>query len=207
VNNAKPLSIIDPSVAGSGSGTSTFAQAVTRSWVSHTEKGSGWAKFRQDLGFALKIVITVIAALICPPLRASPPTRPEYVQACLDAATCGYDMPKGEFEPYLKSCFDWIPLPAFNFRVWITGLSYGVPALLGLSPLVFAGSRLFRIVAYFLGVLMVANAIGHIGASLYWGKLVPDIYSSPILLVAALALLIMTYTTRRGQEQVSSGSR
>lgn len=54
---------------------------------------------------------------------------------------------------------------------------------------------------------MVANAIDHIGASLYWGKLVPGVYSSPILLVAALALLNTTYTTRRGQEQVSSGTR
>ncbi len=78
--------------------------------------------------------------------------------------------------------------------------------LLGLSPLVFAGSRRLRPVAYFLGFLMVANSIGHIGASLYWGKLVPGVYSSPILLVAALALLITTYAARPGQGQASSSS-
>lgn len=77
----------------------------------------------------------------------------------------------------LQESYSWIPLPTFSFTVWI------------------------------IGVLMVANAIDHIGASLYWGKLVPGVYSSPILLVAALALLNTTYTTRRGQEQVSSGTR
>jgi len=106
----------------------------------------------------------------------------------------------------LRESHSWIPLPTFSFTVWITGLSIGVLALLGLSPLVFAGSRPLRPVAYFLGILMVGNAIGHIGASFYWGKLVPGVYSSPILLAAALALLITTYTTRPGQKRVSSGA-
>lgn len=105
----------------------------------------------------------------------------------------------------LQVSYPWIPLPTFSFTVWITGLSIGVLTLLGLSPLVFAGSRFLRPVAYFLGILMLANAMGHIGASFYWGKLVPGVYSSPILLVAALALLITTYAARPDRGQAISG--
>lgn len=106
----------------------------------------------------------------------------------------------------LQDSYSWIPLPTFTFTEWISGLSIGVLTLLGLSPLVFSGSRLLRPVAYFLGVLMVANALGHIGASFLWGKLVPGVYSSPILLLAALALLVTTYTTRPDQEPTSKGT-
>ncbi len=105
----------------------------------------------------------------------------------------------------LREPLSWIPLPTFSFPVWITGLTIGVLILLALSPLVFAGSRLLRPVSYFLGILMVANAFGHIGASIYWGKLAPGVYSSPVLLVAALALLITTYGSRRDTKQVSNG--
>ncbi len=105
----------------------------------------------------------------------------------------------------LRESFSWIPLPTFSFPVWITGLTIGVLILLALSPLVFTGSRFLRPVSYFLGILMVANAFGHIGASIYWGKLAPGVYSSPVLLVAALALLITTYGSRRDTKQVSNG--
>jgi hypothetical protein len=37
---------------------------------------------------------------------------------------------------------------------------------------------------------MIGNAPGHVGVSLYWGRLAPGVYSSPILFAAALALLI-----------------
>ncbi len=96
----------------------------------------------------------------------------------------------------LRDSYSWIPLPTFTFPVWITGLSLGVLLLLALSPLAFAGSRALRPVSYFLGVLMVANAVAHIGISVYWGQLMPGVYSSPLLLVAALVLLIATYRCR-----------
>ncbi len=93
----------------------------------------------------------------------------------------------------LRGSYSWIPLPIFSFSVWITGLVIGNLILFSLSPLVLAGSRLMRPISYILGVLMVANAFGHIGASVYLGKFAPGFYSSPVLLVAALALLITTY--------------
>ena len=96
----------------------------------------------------------------------------------------------------LRGSYSWIPLPTFSFSVWITGLAIGVLLLLALSPLVFAGNRIFRPIAFFLGILMILNALGHIGGSILLGTLAPGVVSSPILLLAATALLIATYRVR-----------
>jgi hypothetical protein len=48
-------------------------------------------------------------------------------------------------------------------------------------------------VAYFFGVLMALNALGHLGASLYLGELAPGALSSPLLLAATVALVVTTY--------------
>jgi hypothetical protein len=96
----------------------------------------------------------------------------------------------------LRHAHPWILLPTFDFNVWLTGLIAGVLLLLGVSPLVFAGTRIFRPISYFLGVLMALNALGHIGGSIYLGALAPGVVSSPILLAAAIALLLATNRAR-----------
>ena len=88
----------------------------------------------------------------------------------------------------------WILLPTFTFSTWLTGLIVGVLILLLLSPMVFAGNRVFRPISCFLGVLMMLNALAHIGASIYLGELAPGALSSPVLFLAALMLVV---TTRR----------
>jgi len=50
---------------------------------------------------------------------------------------------------------------------------------------------------------MLANAVGHTVASFYWGIWAPGVYSSPVLFVAALALLV---TTRSAQIQARGAS-
>jgi hypothetical protein len=70
------------------------------------------------------------------------------------------------------------------------GLIVAVLFLLALTPVVARGARWVRALSVILGVLMTGNALGHIGASVYWGKLAPGWYSSPILLLAALALVV-----------------
>jgi len=66
-----------------------------------------------------------------------------------------------------------------------------------LSPLVFAGRTSLRYVSYGLSILMILNGLGHISASLYWGTLAPGVYSSPVLLLAAVALLASTFQAGR----------
>jgi hypothetical protein len=99
---------------------------------------------------------------------------------------------------HVRTRYRWFPFPAFTFRLWLGGLIALVVVLLSLSPLVFSGRRWLLGVAYFLGVVMVANAAGHAVGSLYWGTWMPGVYSSPVLFAAAVALLI---TTRRVQSQ------
>ena len=47
---------------------------------------------------------------------------------------------------------------------------------------------------------MIANALGHFGASIALRRLAPGVWSSPVLLVAAVALLITTRQTRASKE-------
>ena len=96
----------------------------------------------------------------------------------------------------LRTSYSWIPLPTFSFSVWITGLAAGVGFLLALSPLVFAGNLYLRPFAYFLGVLMAFNALAHLAGSLYLGEIAPGALSSPILLLAAVVLLVTTHRYR-----------
>ena len=90
----------------------------------------------------------------------------------------------------IRSERPWVPLPTFSFPVWLAGLVLGVLLLLTLTPVVSRGARWIRVVSLILSVVMILNALGHVGASLYWGRLAPGVYSSPFLFIAALALLV-----------------
>lgn len=67
------------------------------------------------------------------------------------------------------------------------------------SPLAFRGARALRPVAYALGALMTANGLAHIIASLVTGRLIPGVYSAPVLLAAALWLLVTLRRTTRSE--------
>jgi len=90
----------------------------------------------------------------------------------------------------IRAKHPWVPLPTFTFPVWLTGLILGVLLLLALSPVVSRGAGWIRVASLLLAVVMIGNGLGHIGASLYWGKFAPGVYSSPFLLLAAVALLV-----------------
>jgi hypothetical protein len=93
----------------------------------------------------------------------------------------------------------WVPFPVFTFPVWLGGLVLGVVLLLGLTPLVSRGQRWIRMVSLVLAVIMVGNALVHIGISLYWGRTAPGVYSSPFLLVAAVALFATAWRARHSE--------
>jgi hypothetical protein len=100
----------------------------------------------------------------------------------------------------IRAQYSWVPLPTFTFPVWLGGLILGVLLLLALTPVVSRGAPWIRVVSLILGVVMTGNALGHIAASVYWGKFAPGVYSSPLLLIAALALLV---TASRAKVQFS----
>jgi len=82
-----------------------------------------------------------------------------------------------------------LPLPTFTFMIWLTGLIALVLLLLVLSRLVFRGARPMVPLSYLLGGIMLANGLGHIAGSLYLKRLMPGVYSAPLLLVSSVYLM------------------
>jgi hypothetical protein len=107
-----------------------------------------------------------------------------------DEALTGFLPVYNEVVEGIRTKHTWVPLPTFGFPVWLGGLASGVLLLLALTPLVARGTGWIRGVSMALAVVMIVNALGHLGASLYWGKFAPGVFSSPFLLIAAVALLI-----------------
>lgn len=96
----------------------------------------------------------------------------------------------------IRKRFPFLPLPIFTFRVWLAGLCLGILVAFGLSFLAFRGSRLAIVVAYPVAVLMFANGIGHIVASLYRRRAMPGVYSSPLLVAASAYLFCCAQAVR-----------
>ncbi len=103
----------------------------------------------------------------------------------------------------IRESHPFLPLPTFTFPYWLGGLIGAVLLLYLLSPLVFAGRIWLRCVSYALSILMILNGLGHMSASLYWGTFAPGVYSSPILVLAAVALLVSTIQARRESSGVA----
>lgn len=84
----------------------------------------------------------------------------------------------------------FLPIPTFRYPVWLGGLIAGIVLLLLLSPAAFAGSHELRLIAWPLAILVgVGNALGHLAGSIRFGRALPGVYSSPLLLTAAVFLL------------------
>jgi hypothetical protein len=90
----------------------------------------------------------------------------------------------------VRSRFPWIPLPTFSFRVWLAGLVAMIALLFLLSPVAFRGARWLAVVAVPFSVMMIGNGLGHVGSSIYMGRFMPGVYSSPILIAASLWAMV-----------------
>jgi len=89
-----------------------------------------------------------------------------------------------------------LPLPTFRFALWLGGLSTAVVLLLALTWFVRRGAAWMRPVSYVLAVLMLGNGMLHIAGTVYQGRAVPGVYSSPILLIMAGLLLAAAWRHR-----------
>jgi len=87
----------------------------------------------------------------------------------------------------VRARFRFLPLPTFTFRVWLTGLA--VVVLASLTPFAYRSVGWMRPIAYVLGIVMVGNGLLHLAGSVYMRKAMPGLYSSPLLVAAAVYLL------------------
>ena len=84
----------------------------------------------------------------------------------------------------------FLPIPRFTFGVWLTLLILAIVSLLMLSRFVRQGRRWTVYASYVAAVLMILNGCGHLGGSIYEGRLMPGVYSSPFLIAASVYLLV-----------------
>ena len=108
----------------------------------------------------------------------------------------------------------WFPMPPFGFREWLGGLVVVVVFLLLLSPFAFRGARAIRPLAYVFAAIMLLNGIGHTAftvlgrtfESIRFARPAPGFYSSPLLLVASVYLLVQLRKTTEAPRSTLAGS-
>jgi hypothetical protein len=89
-----------------------------------------------------------------------------------------------------------LPLPTSSFGMWLGGLIVVVVVLLILTWFVRRGATWMRPVSYALAVVMVGNGLLHTLGSIYEGRVVPGVYSSPVLVIAAGLLFATAWRHR-----------
>lgn len=90
----------------------------------------------------------------------------------------------------IRQKFGFLPLPTFTFKVWLSGLILGVILLVAVSPFAFRRAKWLTVLSYPLGILMLANGLLHLIGSVYLGRFMPGVYSSPLLIAASIYLLV-----------------
>ncbi len=99
----------------------------------------------------------------------------------------------GFYNPFVESMrarLGWWPMPTFTFGVWLGGLIVTTLLLAAMSRFAFEGRRWMRWLAYIFGLIMLLNGIAQMAGSVYFGRLLPGVYSSPFMVAAAVNLLI-----------------
>jgi type II secretory pathway component PulF len=104
----------------------------------------------------------------------------------------------------LREHLGFFPAPTFSFVIWFGGLIIGILLCFGFTIFIARGGNLVRWIATILGSLMIFNALGHLSGSLYFGKILPGTWSSPLLLLASL---FMVFRGIQGDWQLQQESK
>jgi len=97
------------------------------------------------------------------------------------------------------------PMPTFEFREWLAGLVFLTVLLSALSPFAFRNARWIRPAGYIFAVVLglfnalghtVATILGHTVATVRFPRPAPGFYSSPVLAIASIYLLLQLRRTR-----------
>ena len=103
----------------------------------------------------------------------------------LDEALTGFLPFYNQTVAELRERWGFFPAPTFSFHVWLGGLLFAIFVGFAMTPLIRRGGRVVRVIVIFFGILMVANALGHLLGSVYLGTRLPGMWSSPLLIGAA----------------------
>lgn len=117
----------------------------------------------------------------------------------VDEATTGFLALYNPTVEAIRARLPWFPVPTFTFLVWLGLLIVAVSLLLGLSVFAFRGASWLRPLAYTFAVVMLLNSAGHTVGTIYMGRAMPGVYSSPLLFVGAIWLLVATRRARKAE--------
>lgn len=121
----------------------------------------------------------------------------------LDEATTGFLKIYNPTVLAVRARWSWFPMPTFEFREWLVGLICGVVFCVALTPLAARGARWLRPLAWFYAVLhffngmghTVATVLGHTVASVTFLRPAPGFYSSPLLFIGSVWLMVRLWRT------------
>jgi hypothetical protein len=97
------------------------------------------------------------------------------------------------YNPVVQAIRSKLPillLPTFSFAVWLSGLIFAILLLLSLSIFVFRGAKWMMPLSYVFAIIMLLNGMLHVAGSFYLGRMMPGVYSSPLLLAGSFYLLV-----------------
>lgn len=122
----------------------------------------------------------------------------------LDEATTGFLDVYNPTVTILRSRWGWFPMPNFEFREWLVGLLVAVAVCFALTAAAASGARWLRPLAWFFGLIMFFNGVGHTlftirghtVASVTFARPAPGFYSSPFLFVGSVWLMTRLWHTR-----------
>jgi hypothetical protein len=90
----------------------------------------------------------------------------------------------------LRRVLPWLPFPQFTFQSFVGTLLLALVLWLGLAPLAFRRPAWMRRVAIPVAVLAgIGNGLAHLGSSIYFARMMPGVYTAPLILVAGGVLL------------------
>jgi len=90
----------------------------------------------------------------------------------------------------IRRALPFLPIPIFNFQSWIGSLALALTFFLALTPLAFGGSIWLRRLAVPIAIVPgLMNGTAHILSSLYMKRMMPGVYSAPLLLLSGTLLL------------------
>jgi hypothetical protein len=99
----------------------------------------------------------------------------------------------------IRRVLPFLPMPVFTFQQWIGSLLCALTLWLALAPLAFRGLKWMRRLAIPVAILAgIGNALGHILSSLYMRRLMPGVYSAPLILLSGIVLLRSALRTDSG---------
>lgn len=116
----------------------------------------------------------------------------------LDEATTGFLNVYNPTVTILRQRWAWFPMPTFHFREWLIGLLIALALCFALTPFAARNARWMRPLAWLAAVIQFSNAMGHtiatiLGhtvASITFPRPAPGFYSSPLLFIGSIWLVI-----------------